>query len=163
MQLLCGEVGDVLAPGQEDGVHLGATELFGQVAVVELDEAVKREVLLPGGEVDDEGGGDVAECIELVGLAEVDHVPDQPLLVGDFPVELEVVEAQAVLAELVVLEPEGVLRPLQEDALVIAGFREADALGEGAFDCLVVVALAEVVVADVVIELLDGLHLGEVE
>jgi hypothetical protein len=36
------------------------------------------------------------------------------LLVGDFAVELEVVEAEAFLAQLVVLEPEGVLRPFQE-------------------------------------------------
>lgn len=141
-------------------MHLGATELFWKVAVVKLDEAMKREVLLSSGEVDDESGGDVVECVEFVGLAKVDHVPDQALLVGYFAVELEVVEAEAVLSELVVLEPEGVLGPLQEDSLVVAGLHQAHPLREGAFDCLVIIALAEVVVSYVIVELLDGLHLG---
>lgn len=79
-------------------MHFSPIIFIGEVAVIKLDEAVQGEVLFAGGEVDDEGGGDVVEGIELVGLAEVDHVPDQSLFVGDLAVELEVIEAQALLA-----------------------------------------------------------------
>lgn len=95
-------------------MHFGPTVLLGYVSIIELDEAVQREVLFAGGEVDDEGGRYIVESVEFVRLAEVDHVPDQSLLVCDLPVELEVVEAEAFLAQLVILEPEGVLRPFQE-------------------------------------------------
>ena len=66
----------MLGPRQEDGVRLLAAVLFGEVAVVELDEAMQGKVLLSGGEVDDESGWDVVEGVEFVGLAESDHVPD---------------------------------------------------------------------------------------
>lgn len=114
MELLGGHVRDMFYFGEEDGKGLLAFEAFGDVSVVELEEAVEGHVLLASGEVDDEGGGDVAEGVEFVRLAEVEHIPDQTLLVSDFPVELEVVEAEAVLPQSVVLEPERILRPLEK-------------------------------------------------
>jgi hypothetical protein len=47
-------------------VHLRPTVLLGYVSIVELDETVQREVFLPGGEVDDEGGRYIVESVELV-------------------------------------------------------------------------------------------------
>lgn len=94
-------------------MHSGSGMSFWEVAVVELDEAVEGKIFLASGEIDDEGGGDVGEGVEFVALAEGDHVPDQSLLVGEFAVELEVVEGEALAAQLVELESEGVLRPLE--------------------------------------------------
>lgn len=73
--------------------------------------------------------------------------------------ELKVIEAETVLAELVILEPKGILCPLQEDSFMIAGLYQSDPLRQGAFDCLMIVALTKVVVSDIIIKFLDGLHL----
>jgi hypothetical protein len=86
---------------------------FRQVAVVEFDKAMEREIFLASGEIDDESGWDVSEGVEFVTFAEGDHVPDQALLVGEFAVELEMVEREALAAQLIELESEGILRPLE--------------------------------------------------
>lgn len=140
-------------------MHLRPTELFWNVSIIKLDESMQSKVFLTCGEIDDKGCRDVRESVEFIGLAEVDHVPDQALFVGDFSVELEVIEAEAVLAELVVLEPKGVLRPLQEDSFMIGGFYQSDPLRKCAFDSLVIIPLAKVIVSDVIVKFLDGLHL----
>lgn len=57
---------------------------------------MQGHVLLPCRQVDYKRRWDVAEGIELVRLAEVEHVPNQSLLVRYLSMELKVIKANAV-------------------------------------------------------------------
>ena len=66
---------------------------------------MKSHFFLSSGEVNYESCGDVTKGIEFVGFTKTEHVPDESLFVGNFPVKFEVVEAETVFAQFVVLEP----------------------------------------------------------
>ena len=160
VQLLGGQVGSVLGFGEEDRRNLGSRVSLRYIAIVELDEAVHGQVFLSRGEVDDKGAGDVVEHVKFVGLTEGDHVPQQALFVAHLAVELEVVEGQAVLAQAVELEPEGCLRPLEDDALCVVGFLQAASLLYHPPDSFMSVAPPQKIVPIVLSELFYGFHLG---
>jgi hypothetical protein len=103
-------------------VHFGTVIYFWNIPVVKFDKAVKGKIFFPRGEIDYECCGDIRKGIEFIGLAKVDHIPDESLLVGDLTVELEVIEAEAILSEFVVLKSKGILCPLEEYSFVVARF-----------------------------------------
>lgn len=87
------------------------------------------QVLLPCGQVHDEGGRDVGEGVEFIGLAKVYHVPAESLLIRNFPMELKMVKGEAVLPKFMVLEAKRILSPFEENALGLVTLDEAFSLG----------------------------------
>jgi hypothetical protein len=78
---------------------------------------MKCHFLLTSGQIDDKSCGYVAECIELVRLTKIHHIPDQSLLVCYFTMKFEMIETEAVFAKPVVFESKLTLCPLEEDSL----------------------------------------------
>ena len=128
------------------------------ITIIEFDESVQSEVFLTSGEIDDKGGGKIYKSVKFVHLTKVDHVPNESLFIGQFSMELKVVVAEALLTKLMILKSKRILSPLEKYTLLIATFDQAFALRKGTTNRLMVIALAEVVVAYVVTPLLDRLH-----
>lgn len=130
------------------------------VAIVELDKRVHSQVFLTRRQVDDEGGRDEVEDVELVGLAKSDHVPKQPLFVAHLPMKLEVVKAQAVPSESVVLEPKRGLRPLEQNSFRVSGLFQTFSLHDHPSHPLMPISLPQKEVSIAFPQLFDRLHFG---
>lgn len=127
-------------------MHFFPPIAFWNVSIVEFQEAMEGEVFLSGSQVDNIGDRKVIKGIELVSLAEVYHVIDQSLLVGDLSVELEMVEAKAIFPYLMVFEAERVLCPFKVKELSVGGLSKRFPQGENPFNYLMVVALTQIIV-----------------
>ena len=88
----------------------------------------------------------------------MEHIQNEALLVCYFSVEFKVVVTEHIFSESVIFEAGRILRPFEQDSLGIGGLGEITSLREGPFDCLVVVAACEIVVAVGLVEFLDGFH-----